>query len=93
MSSLTLLIICHVVGFHVDDKRPITFATVYHWLQAVNEMLIRGHGGNQSAFHLFPVVIEPAFVYRYTVHIAGNAVPWDSQDFIVPGNYGLFSKG
>ena len=81
------------VGFHVDDMCPVTFAAVYRWFQAANETLFIGYGGYESSFRLFPVVIEPKDVYCYNVRISGDAVPWDSQEAILPGDYGLFAEG
>jgi len=44
-------------------------------------------------YSLFPVEVRPSIVLTYSVHKNGAALSRESQDIIVPGDYGLYTIG
>ena len=44
-------------------------------------------------YALFPVTLRPAFVFSYNVVRNGPALSRESQEIIVPGDYGIFTSG
>jgi hypothetical protein len=49
--------------------------------------------GGTGLYALFPVTIRPAFVFLYNVVQNGPVLSRESQEIIVPGDYGIFTSG
>jgi hypothetical protein len=78
-------------GWHVDTDSPTSISTVYRWITT----LVQTEDPNftPELFALFPVVIRPSNVLTYAVQPSGLALSRESQENIVPGDYGIYNEG
>jgi len=79
------------MGWRVDNSSPISISTAYRWITAAVQAQYPGLGGGRL-YALFPVTIRPAFVFSYNVVRNGPALSRESQETIVPGDYGIFTS-
>ncbi|KAF8530517.1 hypothetical protein BU17DRAFT_79301 [Hysterangium stoloniferum] len=82
------------VGWRVDNNSPITASTAYRWItDAVLSRALYHAWEEAETYTLFPVEVRPNNVLTYSVHKNGAALSRESQDIIVPGDYGLYAIG
>ena len=79
-------------GWRVDKNLPINISTAYRWVTAAVQAKYLG-SKDAEVFALFPVVVRPAWVLTYAVVPNGFALSPESQELIVPGDYGIFTPG
>ena len=46
-----------------------------------------------ETYTLFPVEVRPSNVLMYAIHKNGAGLPRESNDIIVPGDYGVYTTG
>ncbi|KAF8812754.1 hypothetical protein BYT27DRAFT_7182478 [Phlegmacium glaucopus] len=82
------------LGWRVGSDSPITISTAYRWITNAVLYQNRPHSWQEAdRFTLFPVDVQPSIVMTYSVHKNGDGLSRESQDMIVPGDYGLFTVG
>ena len=79
-------------GWRVDNKSPITVSTAYRWIAAAVQTW-EFDWEEAETYALFPVMVQPSDVLRYSVHWNGPALSRESHKLIVPGDYGLYATG
>ncbi|GBE85509.1 hypothetical protein SCP_0800260 [Sparassis crispa] len=76
-----------VGGLHLDERNPITVASLYRWLA----LLLKKRS---QEFNLHAVQILPTdAIFRYLPQRAGDALSRDSQEYLKPGDIGVFLPG
>ena len=77
-------------GWRVDADSPTSISKAYHWITT----LIKNNDPNSTeSFTLFPVVVRPSNVLTYYIQRSGLALSRESQENIVPGDYGIYNEG
>jgi len=80
------------LGWRVDNSSPVTVSTAYRWItDAV--MDYAGSWKEAETYTLFPVEVRPGDVLTYNVRKNGAGLSRESQDIIVPGDYGVYTIG
>jgi hypothetical protein len=79
-------------GWHVDDQTLTSVSTAYRWVTAVARTKFPGYQEAES-YTLLPVEVKPCNVLTYSVHPNGPALSRESQQTIVPGDYGIYARG
>lgn len=79
-------------GWRVDNNSPITFSTAYRWITDAAQSQVRSWKEAET-YTLFPVEVRPSKVLTYSVHKNGASLSQESQDIIVPGDYGVYTIG
>ena len=77
-------------GWRVDDDAPITVSTAYRWVTtAIQTRYPRSESAKSYA--LFSVVVQPSGVLMYSVERNGSALSRESQEMMIPGDYGIYA--
>ena len=83
-----------IPGWRVDKDSPITVSTAYRWITKVVLSQAQSYTWEEGEkYTLFPVKVRPSMVMTYSVHQNGAGLSRESQDIIVPGDYGLYTIG
>lgn len=77
-----------VEGFHVGDELQMPFSTLYRWLDLQYRDL-----GLTAPFYIREVHIESEALLTYTQLPAGPPIPTDSDEPLLPGDYGIYNLG
>ena len=80
-------------GWRVDtiESPSTSISTAYRWITTLVQT--RDPNFTPELFALFPVVIRPSGVLTYAVQQSGLALSRESQENIVPGDYGIYNDG
>jgi hypothetical protein len=79
-------------GWRVDNDSPITVSTAYRWVTTAVQT--RDPDWEEAeTYALFPVMIQPFDVLRYSAHRNGPALSRKSHEIIPPGDYALYATG
>jgi hypothetical protein len=78
-------------GWRVDINSPTSISTAHRWITAI----VQTEGPNfaPESLALFPVVIRPPGVLTYVIQRSDLALSRESQESIVPGDYGIYNEG
>ncbi len=82
-------------GWHVGNDSSITASTVCRWIASAVEAQCHDYSWQEAeSYTLFPVEVQPNDVrLTYSVHKNGAALSRESQERVVPGDYGLYAIG
>ena len=81
-------------GWHVGNDNPTTVSTAYRWITDAVLNQSRSRSWKEAErYTLFPVEVRPSIVMTYSVHKNGAGLSRESQDIMVPGDYGLYTIG
>ena len=84
----------HPPGWHVGNDSPTTVSTAYRWITDAVLNQSRSRSWKEAErYTLFPVEVQPSIVMTYSVHKNGAGLSRESQDIMVPGDYGLNTIG
>ena len=79
-------------GWHVDTDSPTSISTAYRWITIIVQT--EDPTFTSESFALFPVDIRPSNVLTYAIkQRSDKALPRESQENIVPGDYGIYNEG
>jgi len=78
-------------GWCVDTDSPTSISTAHRWITTIVQT--EDPNFSPESFALFPVVIRPSGVLTYVIQRSGLALSRESQENIVPGDYGIYNKG
>ena len=78
-------------GWRVDTDSPTSISTAHRWITTIVQ--IKAPNFAPESFALFPVVIRPSGVLTYAIQRSGLALSRESQENIVPGDYGIYNQG
>jgi hypothetical protein len=78
-------------GWRVDTDSPTSISTAHRWITTI----VQTEDPNfvPESFALFPVVIRPSGILTYVIQRSGLALSRESQENIVPGDYGIYNEG
>ena len=78
-------------GWRVDTDSPTSISTAHRWITTIVQTEVPNFA--PESFSLFPVVIRPSGVLTYVIQRSGLALSRESQESIVPGDYGIYKEG
>lgn len=79
-------------GWRVDDESQVTVSTAYRWVTTAVLTQVPEWKAAES-YALFPVILRPTDVLMYAVRQNGSPLSRESQEIMVPGDYGLYNVG
>jgi hypothetical protein len=81
-------------GWRVDTSNdsPITVSAAYRWVTTAVQTR-KPNWKEAETYALFPVMIQPFDVLRYSAHRNGPALSRKSHEIIPPGDYALYATG
>ncbi|TDL20937.1 hypothetical protein BD410DRAFT_899216 [Rickenella mellea] len=72
---------------------PLKVSTIYRWIDIAYRTSYPYVGVSTTAFALHPVSVEPSGPITYTVKRNGPPLSRQSQEMVLPGDYGIYNTG